>query len=146
MLAALGPHARQHPRRACPHELISPAGELFVPGERVLGQRGGGDKTLPVGGAEAPLDAAVADIDNDLWPHGVASARTSFRLSATVPTSCDSPWPVTAEMAITSRPSSRTSRSRTSPLPVSSALLSATTSGFAAKTRLYNSSSLRMVR
>src|SRR5207237_1327653 len=126
--------------------LAVPAGELLLPGERIFGQRGGGNQALSIGGTEAPLDAAVANVDDELRPHGVASARTSFRLSATVPTSCDSPCPVTAEMAITSRPSSRTSRSRTSPLPVSSVLLRTITSGLAARTLLYNSNSRRMVR
>ncbi len=86
----------------------------------------------------------LPNVGHEMDGHEGASAPA--KRSTTPRTSCDNPSPVTAEMASTSRPRSRSIRRRTSAAPVSSALLTATTSGLAASSGRYSSSSRRMVR
>src|SRR5439155_4088064 len=122
-----------------------PVADLLLPFHPIVGREGSRVDHRAV--APAPLDPVFAHIDNHVQGHHVgASSRTCASSSATAPTSCDSPCPVTADTASTGRRSSPSSRRRTSSLPVNSALLMATISGLAASAGLYSSSSRRMVR
>src|SRR5438128_8496584 len=94
--------------------------------------------------AQAPLHSAVADINYYVGLHTAASTGAASSSITTFATSCASPWPVTAETANTSLPSSCSSRMRTSSLPVSSALLTAIISGFSARAPRCSSSSRRI--
>src|SRR5262249_9072790 len=86
-------------------------------------------------GTPPPLYAGVAHVHDHVRLHGAASLRSAASWATTCWTSFASPAPVTAETRSTSRRSSSSSRLRTSWLPVSSPLLTATTSGFSASSR-----------
>src|SRR5262245_60305390 len=72
--------------------------------------------------ATPPLDARVAHVHDDVRTHDATSWGMPWSFWMTAPTSLANPCPVTAEIANTSRSSSRSSRARTSSLPVSSHL------------------------
>src|ERR1043165_2427103 len=77
---------------------------LGLPGILVVGRQCS-DVPNVLGIAAPPLDAGIADIDDDDIPQATTS-WTVCNCSRTRPTSFASPCPVTAEIASTSLPSS----------------------------------------
>ena len=119
-------------------------GESVVPCRRIVGRVG--RASTPDGPAQAPFDARVADVDDESGVMAVGPAGTC-RPAAIRRRPDGQPLPrhgrdrqhVAAEQACASS-------LRTTSLPVSSALLTATISGFSARSGLYSSSSRRIAR
>src|SRR5579884_2048018 len=124
LIAPCRMHSGNNPRATSSR----PQFQLPPPGGRLIGRQ----RTSfahSIGTAQPPFDAAVAHIDDDICSHDAASTCAACNCSTTARTRSAKPCPVTADSASTGRPNSSSKRRRTSALPVSSALLTATISG-----------------